>query len=331
MKTLKWAMVGTGFMSTLIMKDFALSANTELAALVSRDVAKAQERLKAEGIDAKALNFEQALADLDIDVIYLATPHANHFAQAKQALEAGKHVLVEKAFTMDAAEARELDRIAKANGRFLMEAMWTKFQPLLKEVKRLVDSGRIGNLKVIESSFGMDLPFDDSHRLFNYAMGGGSALDQGVYTATFAKWFAGSKLAKQTTHGELFSNGADASVHTALQFENGVYAVALSSLVATLGFDGRLSGEAGSIELIGQFWNAEEAAIHGPYDGQEHPVEKLHMRRKGAGYVHMIEAVNKAILAGKLECEEHPLSFTIEVMEILDEARRQSNEKTRLS
>lgn len=326
MKTLRWTMVGTGFMSTLIMKDFALSANTEFVALVSRDIEKAKDRLIADGVTAKALTFEQAIIDPEIDVIYIATPHVNHFPLAKAALEAGKHVLVEKAFTMDAAEARELDRISKANNRFLMEAMWTKFQPMLIEVKRLVEAGRIGNLKVVESSFGMNLPFDNSHRLFNHEQGGGSALDQGVYTATFAKWFADSKITKQVTHGELFNNGADASVHTSFEFENGVYGVALSSLVATLGFGGRLVGDGGSIELIGQFWNAEEAVINGPFDGQEHPVEKLHMPRKGAGYTHMIEAVNQAILAGKLECEQHPLAFTIEVMETLDEARRQINE-----
>ncbi len=326
MTNLKWAMVGTGFMSTLILKDFALAAGTELVALVSRDVAKADARLAAEGIAAKALTFEQAIADPEIDVIYIGTPHASHFGLAKQALEAGKNVLVEKAFTMDAAEARELAAIAKQHNRFLMEAMWTKFQPMLIEVKRLVESGRIGKLKLVESSFGMNLPFDDSQRLFNFEQGGGSALDQGVYTATWAHWFADSKITKQITHGELFTNGSDASVHTTFEYENGTFGIALTSLVATLGFGGRLVGDTGSIEIVGQFWNTEEININGPFDGQDHPVENIKMPHKGAGYVHMIEAVNEAILAGNLESEQHPLSFTIEIMEILDEARRQINE-----
>ena len=123
MKTIKWAMVGTGYMSTLIIKDFELSANTEFVALVSRDTAKAAARLAADGIVAKALTFDEALADADIDVIYIATPHVNHYPMAKQALLAGKHVLVEKAFTMDASEARELEALAKQENRFLMEAM----------------------------------------------------------------------------------------------------------------------------------------------------------------------------------------------------------------
>ena len=168
MKTVKWAMVGTGYMSTLILKDFELSATTEFVALVSRDAARAQARLDADGVAGRGLTFEQALADSEIDLIYLATPHSEHFPMAKRALEAGKHVLVEKAFTMDAAEARELAEIAVRENRFLMEAMWTKFQPLHNEIKRLLATGRIGNLKMIESSFGLNLPFDNNQRLFNF-------------------------------------------------------------------------------------------------------------------------------------------------------------------
>ena len=242
-----------------------------------------------------------------------------------RALEAGKHVLVEKAFTMDAAEARELAEIAVRENRFLMEAMWTKFQPLHNEIKRLLATGRIGNLKMIESSFGLNLPFDNNQRLFNFEQGGGSALDQGVYTHAFAHWFAGSPLKKQTSIGELFSNGADASVHSVLEYENGVLGLALSSLVATLGFGARLVGDAGSITFEGTFWSSEAAVIDGPVDGKEHPVERIECPRRGAGYVHMIEAVSSAILAGKIECEQHPLNFTIEIMEQLDEARRQIN------
>jgi predicted dehydrogenase len=326
MTTIKWAMVGTGYMSTLIMKDFALSKNTEFVALVSRDVNKARSRLAAEGVNAKAVTFEQALDDAEIDIIYLATPHDSHFLLAKRAIEAGKHVLVEKAFTMNASEATELTDLAKKHNRFLMEAMWTKFQPLHLEVKRLVESGRIGKLKLIESSFGLNLPFNDEHRLFNFEQGGGSALDQGVYTAAFAHWFANSEVLSQSTIGELFPNGADASVHTVFQYQNGAIGLALSSLVATLGFGARLVGDAGSIEFAGQFWNSEEAVINGPVDGNEHEPVHIRLPRKGAGYTHMIEAVNQAITDGQLECVQHPLSFTVEVMQFLDEARRQINE-----
>jgi predicted dehydrogenase len=326
MTSVKWAMVGTGFMATLILKDFALSENTQLVALVSRDVARAEARLASEGIHAKALTFEQAIEDPEIDVIYIGTTHASHFELAKRALEAGKHVLVEKAFTMDAAEARELKRLAATHGRFIMEAMWTKFQPLHLELKRLVEAGRIGKLKFIESSFGTNPPYDANHRLFSHEDGGGSALDQGVYTTTFSHWYANSPLRKQTTIGELFPTGADASVHSTFEYENGVVAFAHSSLNTTLGLGARLVGDKGSIVVKPSFWNSEEAVISGPEDGHEHPHEVIHMPHRGAGYVHMIEAVSNAIIAGKLESEMHPLDFTIKIMEALDEARRQINE-----
>lgn len=323
MTAIKWAMVGTGLMSQLILKDFALAENTELVALVSRDPERAKARLASEGIVAQALTFEQALEHPEIDVIYIGTTHATHFPLAKRALAAGKHVLLEKAFAMNAEEARALQGIALANGRFIMEAMWTKFQPLHIELKRIIESGRIGSLKLVQSSFGTNPPFDENHRLFNFEQGGGSALDQGVYTATLSHWFANSRLTKQTTVGELYPNGSDASVYSILEYENGVKAVALSSLQNTLGLSGRLVGDKGAIDFVGSFWNADEAIISGPIDGNEHPVEVVKIPRRGAGYVPMIEAVSEDILAGRFENSQHPLSFTIEIMEILDEARRQ--------
>ena len=123
MANVRWAMVGTGLMADLILRDFPLSENTELVALVSRDATRATAKLSEVGIDARSLSFEQAIADPEIDVIYIASPHSEHFWMAKAALEAGKHILVEKSFMNDAGEAAEIYAIAKSKGLFSMEAM----------------------------------------------------------------------------------------------------------------------------------------------------------------------------------------------------------------
>jgi predicted dehydrogenase len=323
MTNFKWAMVGSGLMAELILKDFALADNTELYALVSRDPEKAKDRLAEFDVSAKTMTFDDALADGEIDVIYVATPHSEHFSMAKAALEAGKHVLVEKAFTLDAAGARELAALAKQQGRFLMEAMWTKFLPLHRAVKLMIENGELGELVSIEANFGMHPPFDNDHRLFNFELGGGTTLDQGVYTSTMNRWWADSPIKTQTTLGRRFANRADSHADTTFLFENGVIGHGVSSLIAWSGFGARVIGSEKSVELVGSFWNSRELDIVTPNRQLPPTRERIKYEHKGAGYAHMLQAVSKAILAGKLECEEHPLAATIESMEVLDEIRRQ--------
>jgi predicted dehydrogenase len=323
MTNLKWAMVGTGFMAELILADFALADNTELYALVSRDAAKAKARLEEFSITAKALTFEQALADEAIDVIYVASPHSEHFPMAKKALQAGKHVLVEKAFTLDAAEAKELASLAKSKDLFLMEAMWTKFLPLHNAVKKMIENKEIGELVSIEAHFGMNAPFNNDHRLFNHELGGGTTLDQGVYTSTVNRWWADSPIKSQTTIGRRFENGADSHADTTFVFENGVIGHGISSLISWQGFGARVIGSKHSVELVGSFWNARELDLVIPNGQQPAVRERIAYETKGAGYAHMLQAVSAAIKAGKIECEEHPISDTIASMEVLDEIRRQ--------
>ena len=323
MTELNWAMVGSGFMSTLILKDFALAENTKLYALVSRNPESAVARLKEYEIKAKALTFEQALEDAAIDVIYVATPHSEHYSMAKRALDAGKHVLVEKAFTMDAAEARELAALAKSKNLFLMEAMWTKFLPLYKSLKQMITSGELGDLVSLEANFGMSATFDNDHRLFNNELGGGTTLDQGVYTTTFCRWLADSPIKKQVTFGQRYELGADSHADTTFEFENGVLGHGVSSLVSVYGFDARVIGSTESVFIPGSFWNARELVVITP-QGQQPPLrERRSYETKGAGYAHMLEAVSASVIAGEIENAQHPLAFTIEIMESLDETRKQ--------
>lgn len=323
MTNLKWAMVGTGFMAELILKDFALADDTELYALVSRDPAKAQARLAELGVEAKALTFDQALSDSEIDVIYVATPHSEHFQMAKDALTAGKHVLVEKAFTLNATEARELAALAKDKQRFLMEAMWTKFLPAHLALKEMIASGELGEIVGIEANFGFNLPFDNDHRLFNFELGGGTTLDQGVYTTTFVTWMANSKIEKLVTFGQRFANGADSHVDTTFIFENGIIGHGISSLISSYGGTARVVGSKKSVTVLGSFWSARELEIVTMQREGDPLRDHRSYETKGAGYAHMLQAVSAAILAGKLETDQHPLAATIATMDVLDQIRAQ--------
>jgi predicted dehydrogenase len=326
MANVRWAMVGTGLMADLILRDFPLSENTELVALVSRDSAKADQKLAEVGITAQSLSFEEALEHPEIDLIYIASPHSEHFWMAKAALEAGKHILVEKSFMNSSAEAEEIYALAKAKNLFSMEAMWTKFMPLHNELIEIVKCGRIGKLRLIEANFGFLRTFDNNHRLFNKELGGGSSLDQGVYTTTLNRWFAGSPIKQQSTAGYNYPNGVDALAMTSFEFENGVTGRGNSSLGTALGMAARLVGDLGIIEIQESFWNTTDAVIK-TYEPNSDVAKVEHMSRprKGAGYVHMIEAVSNSVLAGEVENEQHTHAFSLEIMRSLDRTRADLN------
>jgi predicted dehydrogenase len=315
-------MVGTGLMADLILRDFPLSENTELVALVSRDASKADQKLAEVRISALSLSFEQAIAHPEIDLIYIASPHSEHFWMAKAALEAGKHILVEKSFMNSASEAKEIYALARQKNLFSMEAMWTKFLPLHNELIEIVKSGRIGQLRLIEANFGFSRTFDNDHRLFNKELGGGSSLDQGVYTTTLNRWFADSPIKHQTTAGYNYPNGVDALAMTNFEFENGVAGRGNSSLATALGLAARLVGDLGIIEIQEAFWNTTDAVIktYEP-DSDVAKVENLSRPRKGAGYVHMIEAVSNSVLAGEIENRQHTHAFSLDIMRSLDKTR----------
>lgn len=317
-------MVGSGLMADLIIPDFSFVDNTELVALVSRNKETGEAKLKSLGVDVPVIDFESALSDPEIDLIYVASPHSEHHRMTKAALETGKHVLCEKAFMMNAEEARDVQALAQSKNLFLMEAMWTKFNPLLNHLQEVLASGRIGKLKLIQVNFGRALDFDPDHRLFSSELGGGTALDQGVYVMTFLRWFAGSQVRSISTVGELFPNGTDALAVSRLQFENGIIGQAAHSLNTDIGTQARLVGDRGVIEIDSFFWSPEEATITIEDNDvvREGPTQ-IRVPKDGMGYSHMIREVSDAILSGRTEVERHPVHWSVETMDLLDEIRRQ--------
>jgi predicted dehydrogenase len=292
--------------------------------MVSRNPEPAKAKLESLGYSIPVLSFDQALADPNIDLIYVASPHSEHYRMTAAALEAGKHVLCEKAFMMNAAEARQAKELAKGKGLFLMEAMWTKFNPLLNHLREVVDSGRIGELKLIQVNFGRALTFDPGHRLFSAELGGGTALDQGVYVMTFLRWFANSGVKSISTVGQRFPNGTDALAVSRVEFENGILGQAAHSLSTNIGTKARLIGDKGVIEIDSFFWSPEKATITIEDNDvvREGPTE-IYVPKDGMGYSHMIREVSKAILSGQTEVPAHPVQWSIETMELLDEIRAQ--------
>ena len=317
-------MVGTGLMLELIGRDFARTENVDMRVIVSRTQERADAAAAEYGFPEGAADFYAVLRRDDIDVVYIATPHTLHFPQAMAALEAGKHVLVEKAMTTSAARTRELCAFAEAQGLFAMEAMWTAFNPAIVELRRRIAEGQIGDVQLLQANFCTAPAYRADWRLWAKELAGGSTLDQGVYTLSLAHMLLG-KPASIAAHGTVMHD-VDAEVVATLEYASGQRAVCMNGLRAYSPLTAFVAGTAGTIEIPGQFWNPA-GFTHVSYQGSVAVAaatkSEFSYQREGAGYVPMLRAVSQAILEGRTE---HPLrthADSIAVAESMDTVLQQ--------
>ena len=194
---IKWGIIGAGIIAKKMANALKITPNCQLCAVASKTPSKARMFADENGVE-NAYNYQEIVNSKEIDVIYVATTHNFHFDNAKLALKHGKHVLIEKSFTVNANEARELVRIALEKNLFLMEAMWTRFLPHILKVQQMINDGLIGQPRILQASVGDQKELDPSNRFFNPKLGGGSLIDVGIYAATLAHLIFGPPTAIQT-------------------------------------------------------------------------------------------------------------------------------------
>ena len=321
MQQTRWAMVGTGLMLKLIGHDFAKTENVDLKVIVSRTQERANEVAAEYGVAEGSADFESVLQRDDIDVVYIATPMSMHFSQAMAALDAGKHVLVEKSMGMNATQTRELLAHATSKGLFAMEAMWTAFNPAIIELRKRIAAGAIGEVSLVEATFCTAPPFNPDSRLFAASLGGGSVLDQGVYTISVSQMIFGTPTRIVATG--TVAHGIDMEAAVILEFAGGKRAVCVSSLRGFSPLTAYVTGTLGTMQIPGAFWSPggfEQVVFTGPVSRD---VDEFGYEREGAGYVPMLRAVSDAIIAGKTEHELRSHADTISVAETMDEVLRQ--------
>src|SRR6187200_3714024 len=188
----RWGIAGLGRIAALVAGDFPHVPGAELVAVGSRAPERAEAFARAHGVPRAHGSYGALIADPEVDVVYIATPHPQHLPIALAAIRAGKAVLVEKAFTATLAGAQEIAGEARARGVFAMEAMWTRFQPAVVRVRELIAQGAIGSLVSVQADLGLANEFDPTDRLFAPALGGGSLRDLGVYVVAFAQMVLGT-------------------------------------------------------------------------------------------------------------------------------------------
>ncbi len=317
-RPVRWGIVGPGRIAHQVVRDFAHVPGAEVVAVASRSAARAGAFADEHGIATAYGSYGEIVAADDVDVLYLATPHPQHHAIALAAIEAGKALLVEKTFTATLPGAQDVVRAARARGVFVMEAMWTRFQPAIVEARRLVDEGAIGEVRQVQADLGVDRPFDPSDRLFDLAQGGGAMLDLGVYVVSFAQYFLGTPDRVQV-NGSLAPTGVDAEAGLLLGYDDGRTAALLATVRHQTPGAARIHGTTGWIDVRPRFHHPTTIVLS--RRGRE--PETITRPPTGGGYAHELAEVTEAVAAGRTESAVMPLEDTLAVQRILNDACEQ--------
>jgi predicted dehydrogenase len=315
---IRWGVVGPGRIAESVLPDFAEVDGARVVAVASRSAERARAFADRHGIERAHGSYAAILADPDVDVLYVATPHPQHHAVALAALEAGKALLVEKSFTATLPGAQEVVDAARRTGVFVMEAMWTRFQPAVVALRELVDGGAIGEVRSVQADLGVTRAYDPADRLFDLALGGGALLDLGVYVVSFAQMLLGAPDTVTAT-GSRFPSGADAEAALLLGWDDGRSATLTTSLRNALPGQARVFGTEGWIDVLPRFHHPETIVLH---RGDAAP-ETITRRPLGRGYASELVEVTRCLRAGHRESAVMPLDDTLAVQRVLEEALHQ--------
>jgi predicted dehydrogenase len=315
----RWGILGTGGIARTFATDLALTDSGTVVAVGSRSTASADRFADELDIPVRHGSYESLVSDPDIDVVYVATPHPMHHDNAVLALRAGKPVLVEKPFTMNAAEARDIVAVARETGLFAMEAMWTRFLPHIATVRSWLADGVLGDVVTVTADHGQWFAEDADFRLFAPKLGGGALLDLGVYPVSFASMVLGAPSRIVAMRDPAFT-GVDAQTSMLFGYPSGAQALLTCTLRAKSPTRAAIVGTEARIEFDGDFYAPTTVSLI-TRDGQTTRVESDH---QGRGLRHQADEVARRLAAGDLESPLMPLDETISIMATMDEVLTQS-------
>jgi len=357
MRLMRWGIIGTGFAARKFVQGMRATNSSVAVAVCSRSLLNAQSFAKEFGIVVAMNDCIQVVNLDDIDVVYIASPPSFHQEHALMAINAGKHVVIEKPFAMNASEAKVIVHAAQERNLFCMEAMWTRFLPAIKQAKLIIESGKIGNICKMSGVFSIaDIP-SQNNNLFNVSLGGGALLHRGVYPLSLAVYFMGlpDRISSEMIIGD---SGVDVETSIILRYINKNLLADIHASTRTTGAnDFWLLGSKGSIHIQAPIYRPcrltlkvenprkaigfrksyfsqlkESGIIQGLYQRfgafifplLSRKVKTIFFPYSGNGYHYQVDAVCRAIINGELECEEMPVSETIGLMEIIDDIKKNS-------
>ena len=321
MKTIRWGIIGAGNIAEKMSEAIALCENNRLHCVASKSLEKAQSFAAKHAISADS--YQGLVERDDIDVVYIATTHNFHYDNAMLALTHGKHLLIEKPFTVNAPQAKTLIELARKNNCFMMEAIWTRFLPSIQAVKETIESGAIGEVKLFDISFCNIAPNKYLPRLISPELAGGVTLDMGIYPITFVN-FLMEKL-PQTVNSlcRLSNTGVDEIASYQLQFDTGAIANINTSFNLLTQNRAMIYGENGYIEF-NHFQQGDTFTIHRHDNARNVSRSEIKtIKNHENGFIYQVNEVCEKIQQGDLESHVMPLQETLNTMELFDGMRRE--------
>lgn len=315
MSKTRWGILGTGGIAKSFATGLSFVEDAELVAVGSRSAESAEAFGEKFNIPHRHATYEALVADPDVEVIYVSSPHLMHHEHAMLCLKAGKHVLCEKAFTINAAEAADLINYAREHKLFLMEAMWTRFLPLFVRIRSLLAEGVIGQVQGVNANFSFGFPFDAKHRLYNPELGGGALLDAGIYPVSMASMILGTP-SEISSFARICATGVDEQAAIIQRYEGGQLALLDTSVSTASPQLLVIRGSAGYI-TVDPWLRGTKLSIHRSNQEPEVIEEPI----VGNGYNYEAAEVGRCIREGKLESEIMPLDETLSIMQTLDKIR----------
>ena len=316
--TVRWGVIGTGGIARSFVGD-CTAAGVEFVAVGSRTRASADAFAAEFDIPRAHGSYADLVADPDVDAVYVATPHSRHAEDALLAIDAGKHVLVEKAFTITAEQARRVVDAARREDVAVMEAMWTRFLPQMTMIRELIAEGRIGRPRFVEATHHQALPTDPHHRLRDPELGGGAILDLGVYPMSFVVDVLGVPT-DVVAAGTLSAEGVDTQMGIVTTHDGGAQSMVHFSLDVRSPNTASIIGDDGRIDIDATWYTPTTWRVR---DRDGAVVEEYDSREELTGYAHEVRAFEAMIASGDHEGGAMDPEQTVAIMAVMDEARRQ--------
>ncbi|MCI0709187.1 MAG: Gfo/Idh/MocA family oxidoreductase [Chloroflexi bacterium] len=320
MDKIRWGILATGNVAYNFTKALVAIPEAEVVAVASRRQETADAFADEFGIPKRYAAYEALALDPDIDIVYIATPHNLHHDNMLMCLQAGKHVLCEKSFTLNARQAEACIQLAREKRLFLMEAMWMRFFPAIAQVNAWLDDEKIGDIKLVQADFCIKIPFDAKHRVYNPATAGGALLDLGIYPISLTSMILGlENIQSVQSFAHIGPTGVDVLDSIILAYDSGASAMLSCGLQAYKPREAFIIGTAGYIKIHNIFFRPDTITLH-PH-GEE--PQTLHLPFEGNGYVHEIREVHDCLRSDQLESQLMPLDETLAIMRLMDALRAQ--------
>lgn len=315
----RWGIVGTGKIARAFAHDLLLDGHA-LTAVGSRAQPTADAFASEFGLETAHPSYEELAGDPDVDIVYVATPHTQHHENAALALQSGKHVLVEKAFTINATQARDLIELAQANSLVVLEAMWTRWLPHMTRIREIIADGVLGEVRSLHADHLRLLPADPAHRINDPGLGGGALLDLGVYPVSFASQMFGPPAAVQAA-ATLTPTGVDGHVAAVLSYPGGAIATFQAATTTRGPNTALVTGTLGRIEIDPVWYSPASFRV---YDNSNSLLESYQQPElNGKGMYFQAREMEDLVWRGQLTSAAMPADETISVIDTMDRIREQ--------